>query len=110
MSSSAISYTQSNGASSVTGSSAGSSATPAGGVVADESTFLTLLVAQLKNQDPLSPTDSTQFLGQLAQFSSLEQLTNINKNVGSIVTNTTAPASATTSGADSNQSSSNVIS
>ncbi|MCB2147960.1 MAG: flagellar hook assembly protein FlgD [Deltaproteobacteria bacterium] len=39
--------------------------------------FLTLLVAQLKNQDPLNPSDSTEFTAQLAQFSSLEQLQNI---------------------------------
>lgn len=35
--------------------------------------FLQLLVAQVKNQDPLNPTDGVQFLTQLAQFSQLEQ-------------------------------------
>jgi flagellar basal-body rod modification protein FlgD len=44
-------------------------------------TFLTLLVAQLKNQDPLNPMDSTQYTAQLAQFSSLEQLFSINDNL-----------------------------
>jgi flagellar hook assembly protein FlgD len=39
--------------------------------------FLQLLVAQVRNQNPLSPTDGTQFVAQLAQFSSLEQLTAI---------------------------------
>jgi flagellar basal-body rod modification protein FlgD len=43
--------------------------------------FLKLLVAQLKNQDPLNPTDSTNFTAQLAQFSSLEQLQNINDSL-----------------------------
>jgi flagellar basal-body rod modification protein FlgD len=39
--------------------------------------FLTLLVAQLQHQDPLNPAESTEFTAQLAQFSSLEQLQNI---------------------------------
>jgi flagellar hook assembly protein FlgD len=52
--------------------------------LANESTFLTLLVTQLKNQDPLSPADSTQFVTQLAQFSQLEDLQNINQNVMNI--------------------------
>ena len=46
----------------------------------NESTFLTLLVSQLQNQDPLNPTDSTQFVSQLTSFSQLEQLIGINKN------------------------------
>lgn len=40
--------------------------------------FLNLLVTQLQYQDPLNPMDSTDFTAQLAQFSSLEQLTNMN--------------------------------
>ncbi|MBW1735940.1 MAG: flagellar hook assembly protein FlgD [Deltaproteobacteria bacterium] len=43
--------------------------------------FLTLLVAQLKHQDPLNPLDSAQFTAQLATFSSLEQLFNVNENL-----------------------------
>lgn len=43
--------------------------------------FLNLLVAQLQNQDPLSPLDSTAFTSQLAEFSSLEQLANVNENL-----------------------------
>jgi flagellar basal-body rod modification protein FlgD len=45
---------------------------------ADEQTFLQLLVAQLKNQDPTNPADGTQFVAQLAQFSQLEQMINAN--------------------------------
>ena len=45
--------------------------------------FLRMLVAQLKNQDPLNPLDGTAFTAQLAQFSSLEQLQNINTQLGS---------------------------
>ncbi|MBW1778118.1 MAG: flagellar hook assembly protein FlgD [Deltaproteobacteria bacterium] len=43
--------------------------------------FLNLLVTQLKHQDPLNPSDPTEFTGQLAQFSSLEQLYNINESL-----------------------------
>jgi flagellar basal-body rod modification protein FlgD len=43
--------------------------------------FLNLLITQLQNQDPLNPTDSTEFTAQLAQFSSLEQLNNVNTNL-----------------------------
>ncbi|MFH2123571.1 MAG: flagellar hook assembly protein FlgD [Pseudomonadota bacterium] len=48
--------------------------------------FLTLLVAQLKNQDPLNPEDPTAFTAQLAQFSSLEQLTNLNASMEGLTT------------------------
>lgn len=44
----------------------------------DQEKFLTLLVAQLKNQDPLSPLQPHEFAAQLAQFSSLEQLVQVN--------------------------------
>ncbi len=43
--------------------------------------FLRLMVEQLKYQDPLNPMDSTQYVSQLAQFSSLEQLENMNKSL-----------------------------
>ncbi len=46
--------------------------------------FLQMLVAQLKNQDPLNPMDGTAFVAQLAQFSSLEQLQNLNTAMGSL--------------------------
>jgi flagellar basal-body rod modification protein FlgD len=46
--------------------------------------FLHLLVTQLQHQDPLNPMDSTGFTAQLAQFSSLEELQNINETLGSV--------------------------
>ncbi len=48
--------------------------------------FLMLMVAQLENQDPMNPQDSTEFTAQLAQFSSLEQLTNINTSLEGLAT------------------------
>lgn len=46
--------------------------------------FLTLLVEQLKHQDPLNPMESSEFTAQLAQFSSLEQLYGMNENLAGI--------------------------
>jgi flagellar basal-body rod modification protein FlgD len=46
--------------------------------------FLTLLTAQLKNQDPMQPTDPTQFVAQLAQFSTVEQLVQGNTKLDTI--------------------------
>ncbi len=43
--------------------------------------FLNMLIAQLQHQDPLNPADSTEFTAQLAQFSSLEQLSNIHDSL-----------------------------
>ena len=43
--------------------------------------FLQLLVTQLQHQDPTQPQDDGQFIAQLAQFSSLEQLTNIDSTL-----------------------------
>ena len=63
----------------------------AGGVAAsqasgeiDREDFLSLLVAQLQNQDPLNPLESAEFSSQLAQFSSLEQLMQINDGIESL--------------------------
>ena len=47
--------------------------------------FLQLFVAQLQNQDPLSPMDNSQFLQQTSSFSSLEQLTKISDNMQKLV-------------------------
>lgn len=50
--------------------------------------FLSILVSQLKNQDPLSPMDNAQFVAQMAQFSSLEQLMTINQKLDTAQTST----------------------
>ena len=47
--------------------------------------FLKLLTAQLAHQDPLNPMDNTAFVAQLAQFSSLEQMQNVNSNLGTSI-------------------------
>ena len=52
-----------------------------------QNTFLTLLITQLKNQDPMNPQDSSQFVAQLASFSSLEQMTQLNKNITQVLEN-----------------------
>lgn len=58
---------------------AGAAATPQTSL--DKNDFLKLLVAQLQHQDPMQPTDNTQFMAQLAQFSTLEQITNVGDEV-----------------------------
>lgn len=81
------SSTTGTSATSTTGTSTGSSTT---GTSVDSAfskdTFLMLLVAQLKNQDPLNPMDSTAFVSQLAQFSSLEAQQNANTKLDSLLT------------------------
>ena len=52
----------------------------------EQNMFLTLLVAQLKNQDPLAPQDGTQFIAQLAQFNSLDQLIGIRQSIEQLTT------------------------
>jgi flagellar basal-body rod modification protein FlgD len=77
--------------------------------------FLKLMVAQMKNQDPMNPADDADKIAQMAQFSSLEQITNLatatqqladrlslTQNVGLLghtVTYTTADGTATATGA-----------
>lgn len=62
-----------------------------------ESTFLTLLVQELQNQDPTAPMDSTQMVGQMISLNQLDQLASINQ----VVTNalgSSQPVSTAASG------------
>jgi flagellar basal-body rod modification protein FlgD len=72
-------------------SSTGTAGLPA----ANEQMFLQLLVTQLKNQDPTNPVDGTQFVAQLAQFSQLEQMINMNSSLQQIQTDLTNPVTGT---------------
>jgi flagellar basal-body rod modification protein FlgD len=77
--------------------SSASSTTSTSGIQSDpakdkENEFLLLLVAQLKGQNPLNPIDGTQFVSQLAQFSSLEELTKIRTSMDDVQKVLTAPA------------------
>jgi flagellar basal-body rod modification protein FlgD len=56
--------------------------------------FMKLLVAQLANQDPLNPLDDKEFIAQLAQFSSLEQMVEMNDHLGVLQDSQVAAANA----------------
>lgn len=51
----------------------------------DKDAFLRILLTQLQNQDPMNPMEDKEFIAQMAQFSSLEQMTNMNANIESLV-------------------------
>ncbi|MCF8061224.1 MAG: flagellar hook assembly protein FlgD [Deltaproteobacteria bacterium] len=52
----------------------------------DRDAFIKMFLAQLKHQDPLNPMDGSEFAAQLAQFSSLEQLYNVNESLDGLTT------------------------
>lgn len=78
--------------------SAGKNTTPAASssdaAAADFQTFLTLLTTQLRNQDPLKPLESTDFVAQLASFSAVEQQVRTNDALSQIQDLLGGPASA----------------
>ena len=61
------------------------SGTAAGAVTGDFQTLLTLLTTQMRNQDPLKPMDSTEFVAQLASFSAVEQQIRSNERLQGIL-------------------------
>jgi flagellar basal-body rod modification protein FlgD len=76
--------------SSSSSAAAASSAASANGL--DPNDFMTLLVAEIQNQDPTNPMDPTTFMSQLVDLNQLEQVTQINQVVQEY-----APASTTSS-------------
>ena len=97
--------------SSPTDTSSAASATGLGSAPSEDE-FLQLLVAQLQNQDPMNPTDSTQFVSELAQFSELEQVIGIRGDIESYHTEAqqaaaSAAASSTSTNSVSNSSTGN---
>ncbi|KXZ14953.1 flagellar basal body rod modification protein [Bacillus nakamurai] len=74
-------------------SAAASSPTSKSATAANSSTnlgkdeFLKILMTQVRNQDPLNPVDDKEFISQMATFSSLEQMMNLNKTMTSYVEN-----------------------
>jgi len=65
----------------------------------NENTFLQLLVAQLKNQDPENPADGTQFVTQLAQFTTLQEQTGGTSDLDAILKIMQTPPTTTPAGA-----------
>ena len=59
---------------------------PKSSALESKDSFLQLLVAQIKNQDPLNPADGVEFLTQLAQFSQLEQTMGIRDEISGLRT------------------------
>lgn len=77
------SATASSGTSTSTAAAAKAATSVASKLNAD--TFLRLLMAQLQNQDPTKPMDSTEYVGQLAAFSQVEQATKTNQKLDSLL-------------------------
>jgi flagellar basal-body rod modification protein FlgD len=61
---------------------AGNSSSGSSDITAND--FLTLLVSELKNQDPTQPTDPNQYITQLTEVNSLQQLISINQGIGTL--------------------------
>jgi len=90
------------GATSGSGTNGTASSPNATNNLSDQQTFITLLVAQLQNQDPMDPADGTQFLTQLAEINNVQQLVAIHQDTDSIVQDlSNAATSQSTAGSGS---------
>jgi flagellar basal-body rod modification protein FlgD len=92
-------------ASGTTSSSSSSAAADSSTITADD--FLTLLVSELQNQDPTQPTDPNEYITQLAQVNSLQQLISINQGIGTLDGAVSSPPSS--SGSSGSNTSSNAV-
>ena len=61
----------------------------------DKNAFLKILSAELSNQDPMSNADSTKYISQMAQFTAMEQMTNLNETMSGFVANSLIGKSVT---------------
>jgi flagellar basal-body rod modification protein FlgD len=97
--------TSSTGSTSSTSSTASSTSANSTTITADD--FLTLLVAEMKNQDPTQPTDPNQYITQMVDVNSLQQLIGINQGVTSLDSaagaSTGSTASSSVSGTGTSQ-------
>jgi flagellar basal-body rod modification protein FlgD len=75
-----------NALASLTSGTTSSTSTSTKSTALGQDEFMTMLLAQLKNQDPLNPMEGKDFAAQLAQFSTLQQVTNLNTTMSSLPT------------------------
>ena len=78
------------------GTGSSNPSTSAGAITAND--FLTLLVTEMQNQDPTSQTDPNQYISQLTQINSLEQLISINQDLQAVLGAATTPPTSGASG------------
>ena len=96
----AVQATPKAATSSTTSTTNTSSATNSSTITSSD--FLTLLVSELQNQDPTQPTDPNQYITQLAQVNSLEQLISINQGIGTLDSAIPTPSSPSSGTSGSN--------
>jgi flagellar basal-body rod modification protein FlgD len=75
-----------SGASATTSNSAAAASSAASSAGISSSDFLTLLVDELQNQDPLDPTDTSDFVNQMSQYANFDQEQTLNANLGNLLT------------------------